>query len=173
MNLLVRRDDFLAVSGFHEEFQTAEDVDLCDRPGQRGPLLCNPALAAVPWGEARDLQIFWRKAVGRGLGNLGGVRSHGLRWDELPSLAYPRYIADLLMLLIVGGVLDACYRQLLFAPIRALLLSLPPLLLALNTARLARPPTALFRLFLLYLVLRVGACVCGGQSVSVQRTEDR
>ena len=83
MNLIVRRDTFLAIGGFNERLQTAEDVDLGYRLGQRGTILCNPAMDAVHWGEARDLKIFWRKEVWRGLGNLGGVRSHGLRWDEV------------------------------------------------------------------------------------------
>jgi hypothetical protein len=152
MNLLVRRDVFLAVGGFNEALQTAEDVDLCYRLGRRGTLLYNPAMAAVHWGEARDLKIFWRKEVWRGLGNLGGMRFHGLRWDEVPSLGYPLYTACLVVLLTLGVVLDLWYRQLLFAPVMIILLILPPLVLALNTVRLAKRPTAFFRLLVLYLV---------------------
>jgi GT2 family glycosyltransferase len=152
MNLIVRRDAFLAVGGFNEELQTAEDVDLCYRLGQHGALLYNPAMEAVHWGEARDLKIFWRKEVWRGLGNLHGVLSHGFRWDELPSLGYPLYTACLVILLTLGFMLDLWHRQLLLVPMMIILLLLPPLLLALNTVRLTKHPTALFRLFILYLV---------------------
>jgi glycosyltransferase involved in cell wall biosynthesis len=152
MNLIVRRDMFLAIGGFNERLQTAEDVDLGYRLGQRGTILCNPAMDAVHWGEARDLKIFWRKEVWRGLGNLGGVRSHGIRWDELPSLGYPLYTGCLVVLLTLGIVLDLWYQKVTFVPAITVLLILPPLLLALNTVRLAKHPTALFRLFLLYLV---------------------
>lgn len=152
MNLLVRKDVFLAIGGFNEELRTAEDVDLCYRLGQRGTLLCNPAMAAVHWGEARDLKIFWRKEVWRGLGNLRGVFSHGFRWDELPSLGYPLYTACLVVLLTLGIVLDLWYRQFLFVPVMTALLSLPALLLALNTVRLVKQPTAFFQLFVLYFL---------------------
>ena len=89
MNLLVRCDTFLAVSGFNEHLETAEDVDLCYRLGQYGAILCNRAMEATHWGEARDVCTFWRKEVWRGLGNWQGVLSHGWRWDEFPSLSIP------------------------------------------------------------------------------------
>ena len=49
MNLIVRRADFQKISGFNERLETAEDVDLCYRLGQRGMILRNPAMKAVHW----------------------------------------------------------------------------------------------------------------------------
>jgi glycosyltransferase involved in cell wall biosynthesis len=159
MNLIVRRDDFLAVSGFNDHLETAEDVDLCYRLGQRGTLLYNPGMKAVHWGEARDLRSFWRKEVWRGMGNLKGVRSHGLRWDELPSLGYPLYVICLVLLFGLGVFVDLWYQQVLMAPLCLLLLILPALLLALKTAHLVRRPGVTPQLFLLYL-LYGGARAC-------------
>jgi glycosyltransferase involved in cell wall biosynthesis len=152
MNILVRRDMFAKVSGFNEQLDTAEDVDLCYRLGQLGSILCVPAMEAIHWGEARDLQMFWRKEVWRGKGNIPGVFAHGLRWDELPSLGYPIYILCLLLLLSLSCVLDLSNRQFALTFFSLGLLILPALVLAIATMRRARQPNALPGLFLLYLV---------------------
>lgn len=152
MNLIVRRADFQMVSGFNERLETAEDVDLCYRLGQRGTILRNPAMEAVHWGEARDLRKFWQKEVWRGLGSLKGVLSHGLRWDELPSLGYPLYVICIVLLFCVGIFFDLWYGQTLLIPFFFILLLLPALLLAVNTARLAKRPQAISQLCLLYFI---------------------
>ena len=151
-NLMVRRADFLAVSGFNEGLVTAEDVDLCYRLGQRGMILYNPAMRAIHWGEAHDLRTFWRKEVWRGLGNWHGLLSHGWRWDELPSLGYPLYMMSLVFLLILGLGLDVWRHQILLTPLCLILLILPALLLAIRTTRLAHDLRVLPQLGLLYFV---------------------
>jgi len=152
MNLIVRRDAFLAVSGFNEQLETTEDVDLCYRLGQRGTILWNPAMEATHWGEARDLHTFWRKEVWRGIGNVWGVLSHGLRWDEVPSLGYPLYVLGCVLLTVLSIPVDLWSQYILLTPVSFILLVLPALLLALNTARLAKQPASVFKLFLLYLI---------------------
>jgi glycosyltransferase involved in cell wall biosynthesis len=152
MNLIVRRSVFLEVGGFNEQLETAEDVDLCYRLGQRGTILCNPTMEAIHWGEAPDLRTFWRKEVWRGKGNLKGVVSHGLRWDELPSVGYPLYILCFLLALCISCVLDVAKQHFVFTPFSFGMLILPALMLALTTMRRARRPRAFLRLFLLYLV---------------------
>jgi len=127
-------------------------VDLCYRLGRYGSILCNPAMEAVHWGEARDLRKFWQKESWRGLGSLKGVLSHGLRWDELPSLGYPLYILCVITLFLFGICIDWWYGQLLFSPLFLLLLFTPALLLALKTAHRAGRPEAVSSLFLLYFV---------------------
>jgi glycosyltransferase involved in cell wall biosynthesis len=150
MNLLVRRDDFLAVSGFNEHLTTAEDVDLSYRLGQRGRILNNPSMQAVHWGEARDLGHFMRKEIWRGKGNLQGVLSHGLRLDELPSLGYPLYMLVAIVLLGAGVIMDLMQYRLLFTPVAAGLLVLPALLLALRSGYQAARLQAIPQLSLLY-----------------------
>jgi hypothetical protein len=152
MNLIVRREDFLAISGFNERLATAEDVDLCYRLRQRGIILCNPAMQAIHWGEARDLRTFWRKEAWRGIGNLQGVLSHGLRWDELPSLGYPLYMLGGILFFILGSLVAVQRGQCTLALISLVFLLLPALFLALKTAYMARQPVLILPLFLLYLV---------------------
>ena len=152
MNFVVRREAFWDVGGFNEQLETAEDVDLCYRLGQRGVILCNPAMEAIHWGEARDLATFWRKEVWRGTGNLRGVFSHGFRWDELPSLGYPLYILILAMTFWLGFLVDLGQGQFFYSPLSLGLLCLPALLLAVKTASWARRPAAFPSLFLLYLI---------------------
>jgi glycosyltransferase involved in cell wall biosynthesis len=152
MNLLVRRDAFLAIGGFNESLETTEDVDLCYRLGQYGTILCTPAMQAIHWGEAPDLRIFWRKEVWRALGSLKGIVAHGLRWDELPSLGYPLYMLLGVCGLVVGSMIDLWREHSLFAPLALCLLTLPALLLALNTARQVWKVTLVPPLFVLYFL---------------------
>lgn len=152
MNLIVRRKDFLAVGGFNEQLETTEDVDLCYRLGQRGTILWNSAMEAVHWGEARDLRTFWRKERWRSTSNFHGVLSHGLRWDELPSLGYPLYALCGVAFFMLGSVIDLWHGQFLLVPLSLALLILPALGLALNTVCLARQPAVTLQLFLLYFI---------------------
>jgi glycosyltransferase involved in cell wall biosynthesis len=152
MNLVVRRADFLAIGGFNEGLETAEDVDLCYRLGARGTILCNPTMEAIHWGEAHDLRTFWRKEVWRGLGNLKGMRSHGVRSDELPSLGYPLYMLMMTLFCMVAVLIDLWQWRIRFMPFGLFGLTLPAICLALNTAYRAQSPEALLRLFVLYCV---------------------
>jgi glycosyltransferase involved in cell wall biosynthesis len=151
MNLMVRRDAFLAIGGFNEQLETAEDVDLCYRLGQHGTILRNPDMAAVHWGEAGDLKTYWRKEVWRGAGNLYGVLSHGMRWDELPSLAYPLYMIGAMLLLLAGIVVDVSQHQVRVVLLAVAALLLPATLLAIRTGWRARIVSAVPALMLLYL----------------------
>ena len=159
MNLIVRRHDFLAVAGFNEHLETAEDVDLCYRLAQRGIILCNPAMNAIHWGEARDIRTFWRKEVWRGTSNLKGVFSHGFRWDELPSLAYPLYVMGCGLFFVLSIFADIGYGQTLLVPLSLLSMGLPALLLSLNTARRTHRPSAILPLFSLYFLYGLARAV--------------
>jgi glycosyltransferase involved in cell wall biosynthesis len=152
MNLIVRRQAFLAVAGFNEHLETVEDVDLCYRLGQQGLILCNPAMDAIHWGEAPDLRTFWRKEVWRSLGNIRGVIAHGLRWDELPSVGYPLYMLGGGLFALIGGSIDLWRGHCLFSPVSLSLLGFPALMLALRTVRWAKRPALIPQLFLLYLI---------------------
>jgi GT2 family glycosyltransferase len=155
MNLLVRRDDDTAVSGFNEDLITAEDVDLCYRLGQRGTVLYNAGMEAIHWGEAGDLRTFLRKEVWRGMGNLKGILSHGLRWDELPSLGYPLYIICIGLTLWPALFIAIWRQQSLWFPLWLVFLCLPALLLAAKTAWQSHRLRAMPKLFLLYLLYGV------------------
>jgi glycosyltransferase involved in cell wall biosynthesis len=152
MNLIVRRADLLAIEGFNEALETAEDVDLSYRLASRGRLLWNPAMRAVHWGEAPDLRVFWRKEVWRGKGNLRGVRSHGLRWDELPSIGYPLYTGVAGAASLVAAAVDAWGGQVRWLPMTAGVLLMPAFLLALQTGYRSASFRAVPQLFLLYAI---------------------
>jgi glycosyltransferase involved in cell wall biosynthesis len=152
MNLLARRDVFLKIGGFNEQLETAEDVDLCYRLGQHGTILCIPDMEAIHWGEARDIRSFWRKEAWRGIGNLRGVGSHGLRRDELPSIGYPIYMLCCIALFGLSCGFDAWRGQFTVIPITFVLLVLPALVLAVDISCRTQRLGTLPRLFLLYLL---------------------
>ena len=64
MNLIVRREDFLAISGFNEQLETTEDVDLCYRLAQCGTILWNPAMEAIHGVKHKIYGPFGGKRVG-------------------------------------------------------------------------------------------------------------
>lgn len=169
MNLLVRRSTFITVGGFNAQLTTAEDVDLCYRLGQLGTILNNPGMEAVHWGEAPDLRTFWRKEVWRGTGNLSGVLSHGLRWDELPSLGYPLYILGLLLFTSVAGILDLWYWQVLLVPLAFGFLLLPALLLAIATCYQVGQFRTFLQLVLLYLIYGVARAFSVMKSITAHQ----
>ena len=152
MNLLVDRKKFVDVGGFNENLVTAEDVDLCYRLGKGRTILLNPGMEAIHWGEARDLVTFWRKEVWRGLGNLGGMASHGLRWDELPSLIYPLYVVVFSCLAGIAFGIDAWNRAMKFSFFPSIFLCLPPTFLAIKTGLCSKRLSSVFPLFILYLL---------------------
>jgi len=151
MNLMVRRDAFLAVGGFNEQLETAEDVDLCYRLSEKGMIVNNPMMRAVHWGEARTLPIFWKKEVWRGIGNVKGLVSHGFRLDELPSLGYPMYTFVMGLAVLAGGVVDWWNGQVLWGMVALSLLILPGLVLAGNSARKSGQSHYFLSLFVLYV----------------------
>ena len=109
-------------------------------------------MRAVHWGEARDLKVFWRKEVWRGIGSMEGVLSHGFRWDEIPSLGYPFYILCVILLLGVGLFIDAQNQQVLWTPLLLTFLMLPALFLALSTSWRSQRFDSLHKLLVLYVV---------------------
>ncbi|RMH08937.1 MAG: glycosyltransferase [Nitrospirae bacterium] len=170
MNLVVRRDAFWAVGGFNEQLETAEDVDLCYRLSTMGTILCQPGMQAIHWGEASNLRVFWKKEVWRGLGNFQGLRAHGFRWDELPSLGYPLYMVCGMLALGIGSLWDLWHVY-----IRASLLGLgslivPAGLLAVKTAWSTGRLRSIGPLFLLYVTYGLArACAVIKAAVSGAR----
>jgi len=150
--LMVRRKDFESIGGFNENLETAEDVDLCYRLGERGKILSNPSMRAIHWGEPPDLLTFWRKEVWRGLGNIQGIASHGFRLDELPSIGYPIYCLIIGLLLFLGGIIDFLNHEIWFFPLFMFLFMAPAFLLAGYTTFLAKDLLHLPQLFFLYLL---------------------
>ena len=61
-DLVMRREDFLRVSGFDESIQTNEDYELCDRVRKAGmPVRAFPRIGVVHLGTAQSLKVFYRK----------------------------------------------------------------------------------------------------------------
>jgi glycosyltransferase involved in cell wall biosynthesis len=106
MNLFVRKTLFLNVGGFNESLVTCEDVDFCYRISNYGKILSDTALGVVHLGEARTLREFVKKELWRGKSNLKGIYSHGLKFNEIPSLFVPVYFGVLFPLILVFSILS-------------------------------------------------------------------
>jgi glycosyltransferase involved in cell wall biosynthesis len=132
-NLLVRKEAFEKINGFDERLITCEDVDFCYRLGKFYKIISAPQIRSVHLGEASSLAHFFRKERWRGKGNLKGVFSHGLKLSELPSLLLPIYYLLGTMFFIVAVFYLIGTKKWWPLGIASLILSLPPIFLAMRT----------------------------------------
>lgn len=91
MNLFVRKEQFLAISGFNENLITCEDVDFSYRIRKHGRIVSDYRIKVTHLGEASTVKEFMKKEIWRGKSNLKGIFSHGLVLREIPSLCIPIY----------------------------------------------------------------------------------
>ena len=104
MNLFVKIEDFKKIQGFNETLETAEDVDFCYRITKTGKIISNASIKVIHTGEAKDIKMFIKKEIWRGISNLSGIKSHGLTLKEIPSLLVPLYYGLLIPLLFIMAV---------------------------------------------------------------------
>lgn len=105
MNLFVRKEQFNLVGGFNEILVSCEDADLCFRLKRLGRIVCDRNISVTHLGEADSVKKFLKKEIWRGHGNLRGIRSHGFRAKELPSLSVPFYFGIFVPLTLGVGVI--------------------------------------------------------------------
>jgi glycosyltransferase involved in cell wall biosynthesis len=123
MNMIWRKRVFQEIGGFSTDLTTGEDVDLCYRLGARYCILYCKGTLAYHHGEARDLKHLFKKERWRGRSNYEGIRYHGYKIDELPSLLIPFYYIMLFIAVLIAVIITNAFL-LLGAFIMALL---PPL----------------------------------------------
>ena len=107
MNMFVPRHIFELIGGFDEKLITCEDVDLSYRLVRHGRILSDQKIVAIHHGEAGDIKTFFKKERWRGKSNYLGLKRHGLRLKEIPSLALPLYylffFASIILFSVMGG----------------------------------------------------------------------
>ena len=103
MNMFVPKDLFIRVGGFNESLLTCEDVDISYRLSKHGDILSDTNIRAVHHGEAKTISDFFKKERWRGQSNMAGIKEHGVRLDELPSILLPLYFGLMPLLLCVFG----------------------------------------------------------------------
>jgi len=91
MNMFIKRDIFFRIGGFNEGLSTGEDVDFCYRLKKFGKVYFTDQAEVIHIGEAKTIRHFFRKERWRGRTIFSGLLSHGLQWNELPSIIFPVY----------------------------------------------------------------------------------
>ena len=127
MNLFVRKDVFWSLDGFNENLETCEDVDLCYRIGAKYKIVSDKRIKSIHSGEAKTLLEFFKKEMWRGKSNITGLKEHGLRLKELPSIVLPLYY---LSIPIISFVALFLFNFGLAALSFVILLIMPPLLIS-------------------------------------------
>jgi len=158
-NLIVRKSAFENVKGFNENLITCEDADLCYRLNKNYLIISDPAVESIHLGEARDLKHFYRKEKWRGKGNIQGLFSHGLVWDELPSLLFPLYYLIAFILLPVSALWSFVIQSIIPLLILILLIIVPITLLSLRIVLRTNRYMAFFPMFILYFVYALARTV--------------
>lgn len=171
MNMFVRRDAFIACSGFDESLTTCEDYDISLRLKVYGSIVADSTIVAVHHGEAATVSSFFRKELWRGKSNFAGLAQHGISLAELPSLMAPSL--HCLIWLLLGLALLAGNRHALVAAL-SLFVLWQLLLLGMGFRKLRATDSiwTLFQLhFLLnvYLVARSGGVFSGGRRKEIHR----
>jgi glycosyltransferase involved in cell wall biosynthesis len=101
-NIAVKKRAFESVGGFDTSLVTCEDVDFCYRLGTKYKIVYCREMGAIHCGAIRSLAELFRKELWRGGSNYAGVKIHGIRIDELPSLLLPIYY----LVLAIGFILS-------------------------------------------------------------------
>jgi len=156
MNLIVKKEVFLEVGGFNEKLETCEDVDLCYRIGQKYRIISDKKIRVVHLGEAKTLGEFFRKEMWRGKGNLRGLKEHGLKFKEIPSIVLPLHYLLLppifLLLILAYGTLFAIISLLV-------LLAGPPLLVSIYVTGRMSKYSYVFKASTVYLVYFIARAI--------------
>lgn len=158
-NLIVRKSIFVKIGGFNKSLVTCEDVDFGYKISSRYIIISDLSIDSIHLGEAKNLSQFFKKEIWRGKGNLQGVLSHGIVWDEIPSLLFPVYyliVFFLSPLFIAWSIFNKNIRP--FACSIVLIL-IPILLISLRTTIKSRNWKAFAPLSLLYLVYAAARAV--------------
>ena len=91
-NLLMRREDCLAIGGFPEHLETCEDYFFTDLAAKRGPLWYSAQTSYIHLGEDRHYKELFKKEIWRAKGNLASLKGRSFSLRELPSLLVPVWI---------------------------------------------------------------------------------
>jgi glycosyltransferase involved in cell wall biosynthesis len=156
MNLIVKKDVFREVGGFNEKLVTCEDVDLCYRIGRKYQIISDKKIRVVHFGEAKTLGEFFKKEIWRGKGNIRGLKEHGLKIKEIPSIVLPLYYLLLplvfLVLLLVKGIMVAVISLIM-------LFAVPPVLISIYITGRMSKYSYIFKASIVYLVYFVARAI--------------
>ena len=152
-DLFCFRRDFRAVGGFNEAARTSEDVEFSTRVTKAGlPVVAIPELSVVHLGTPRTLAGFYLQNRWHGqevfrlfLRNLPSIKN-------LPLLLLSLSTLVMLCLTPLGVISYFLWHSWELALIPAVLLLLPPFLIAMRKSAGSRFGVAFGRLFTLYLI---------------------
>ncbi len=149
MNLFVKKDVLREMGGFNERLETCEDVDLCYRIGEKYQIVSDKKIKSQHLGEAKTVKEFFKKEMWRGKSNLKGLKEHGIKPKELPSIILPLYYLLLPLLFIVLLYTNAFFLATLAFIV---LLIAPPLLISIYITSKISKYNYILKTFFIYLV---------------------
>ncbi len=151
-DLIMRREDFLKLSGFDETIQTNEDYELCERVRAAGmPVRAYPEIGVVHLGTAQSLRVFFRKQAWHGTHVVKVFLRDVFKSHNLKAVLFAFYTLLCVVAAVAGTVWAfAGHGPWLFPVAGIAALLLPPIALALRQIAASRrwadflPLTALY-----------------------------
>ncbi len=155
-NIIVKKDVFWEIGGFNESLETCEDVDLCYRIDQKYKIISDKKIKAVHLREPKTIKELFRKELWRGKNNLNGLKEHGLKIKEIPSIVLPLYY----LILPIIFITLLCLKGVIFAVLSFMLLFFTPaFLVSILVTFKARKYHYILKTFAVYLTYFVSRAV--------------
>jgi glycosyltransferase involved in cell wall biosynthesis len=88
-SIFIRWSLFYELGGFNEELITCEDADLGYRLSEKCKIIEDWTVPTIHLRESKTLLELFKREKWRGIGNLRGLRMHGLKIREAPSIILP------------------------------------------------------------------------------------
>ena len=162
-NLFIRKDVFLAVSGFDESLRTAEDVNICYRVAEKGYLIFqDKSVDTIHLRESKTLTELYRREYWRGKNSLTSFIINRFPQKELLSIVIPAI--NLLSLIVFVLFLVGC-SQLIIVP-AVIVAGFPILLLIRKRLRVKRVTVALKCYIVAFVYIFARSCALGKEILS-------
>src|ERR1044071_2442879 len=152
-DLIMRREDFLRLSGFDETIQTNEDYELCERARKSGmQVRAFPQIGVIHLGTAQNLQVFFRKQAWHGTHVIKVFLRDVLKSHNRKAVFFAAYTLLSLFAVIFGVVAVIISPKIWWLPVVGFAaLCLPPAALSARQVLASRRWPDFFPLFALYL----------------------
>ena len=159
-DLMMAREDFLALGGFDESLITSEDCDLCRRVAETGrTIFADPALSVVHLGTPQTLRAFYQKQRWHGTSVHTLFFRNGRRASGVKSALFTFHMLAALVAALLAIPAAAIFRNWALLSV-TLYLAVGPLCLAGYSAWGRRRPEVWLPLAALYLVYGVARAMC-------------
>ncbi len=154
-NFIVKKEAFDQVNGFDPALITCEDADIGYRISRSWKMVNDPDVKIFHLREPKTIKEFFNKEKWHGADNFKGLFNHGLKLQEIPSLAFPLVTGASIILFLIGTGLFSFKIMILSLS----LFFLPPILQTLKVIKRIGISFKIFPIFFLFTIYSIARFV--------------